>query len=222
MRQTASIQVLLVSDARDESLREGVGQLRAAGATVEIVADVYAAMARLAKGDRFTAVLVDVRTLDRHESGFLQLAPRYFDDVALEIPWLDGTTRAVVRLGQPDLKTTEIAALAESIRARTSRIESYEPPAEPPAEPAAEASPPTALSTNGAAETHPDEPSLHEAVRMRMTETAAEAPVRRRPPTRMPPAAQIPPAENRNLTSEEVEALFDASDLEDGNGGQPK
>lgn len=205
-----TVPILMVSDATDDSLRETVAELRAAGAEVCLVPDVYAAMARVAHGDPYDWVLVDVRTIDRAESEFLNLAPRYFDGLRIEVPWLDGTSRAVVQLGQPALRTTEVAAIVDSVRMAASVPAVVS--AETNVQSGEELSTSTGLESEGAGA-----PSLHEAVRLRMAEDAA-APVRRTPPSRTPPAPSAPPTSN-NLTDEEVEALFDATDLDDGNGG---
>jgi len=215
--------ILLVSNAQDDSLREAVEQLRGAGARVEIAPDVYAAMARLAQGDRFDRVAVDVRTLDRAESAFLQLVPRYCADVRIEVPWLDGTTRAVVQLGQPELQTSEIAEMVESI-CRQAALGTMDRPSESPAV----AAPPVPnLSTDGLADEAAAEPSLHEAVRLRMAEGDESPPLRRRPPGapgRTPPSEAMTPATMNNLQQrqDDVDIPLGPSDQEDGNGGTPQ
>ena len=201
--------VLFVCEREDSSAREARALWEAAGAIVHVEPDVYAAMARLGEVGSYERVLVDVRWLDRQELAFLTLAPRYFPEIVIQTPWLSGTSDAVVALGHPDLKTSEVAAIADSLKA--SREVSADVAAAPEeAEPRS-----AALSTDGV-DAGP-EPSLHDAVRMRM---ASDAPVpARRPPNRTPPAVGQIPQENRNISPEELEALFDAGEIEDGNGG---
>lgn len=199
--------ILFVCERQDSSAREAQALWEAAGAKVDVQTDVYAAMARLAQDAGISRVLVDVRSLDRQELAFLTLAPRYFPEIRIDVPWLTGTSDAVVWLGQPDMKTVEVAAIADSLKP------AVEPPTETPTPTPVETVKP-ALSTDGI--DAGSEPSLHEAVRMRM---ASDAPTpARMPPTRRPPAVDSAPAANQNVSPEELEALFDGG-LEDGNGG---
>jgi hypothetical protein len=217
MQTPSATQILLVSNAQDDSLREAVEQLHGAGALVEIAADVYAAMARLAKGERFDRVAVDVRTLDRAESAFLQLAERYFDGIRVEVPWLDGTTRAVVQLGQPELRTTEIAEMVAGIVKGTATATAGDS-----TEPSREAAPPPPrLSTDGVAADTTTGPSLHEAVRLRMGGGDEPAPQRRRPPaatTRTPPSDALT-INGIDRPDGDTGAPYGASDSDDGNRG---
>ncbi|MBI5765156.1 MAG: hypothetical protein HZA51_16695 [Planctomycetes bacterium] len=212
MRPTAQPLFLLVSDARADSLREAMNPLVESGARVELVADVYSAMARISIGERFSRVLLDVRSLDTVELSFHQLAPRYFPEVTIDIPWLNGTSQALVRLGRPDLPTIEIASIIEAASASSGAIvESAPPPmnaiVRDPVAPEID-QPRRPLSTDSL-ETIEGEVSLHDAVRNRMAENAEGAPARR-PPSRTPPGSRTGPSpQAANLTPEELETLLD-------------
>jgi hypothetical protein len=219
MRPNNQPSVLFVCEREDNSAREAREAWEAAGAIVQMEPDVYACMARLSQGEQYDRVVVDVRCLDRHEIAFLTLTPRYFPELVIQTPWLNGTTEAVVGLGQPDLITTEVAAIAESlaeIRQKAASLEKVEPLPDTISEPASTDPRTAPLSTDGAQSESFMGPSLHEAVRMRMAAEDGSAPVRR-PPARTPPG-QPPPA-SQNVSPEELEALFDTGDFEDGNGG---
>jgi hypothetical protein len=197
---------MLISDARADALREAMDPLVEVGSRVDLVPDVYAALARLSLGERFDRALLDVRSLDAPEMAFVQLVPRYFPDVQVDIPWLTGTSQALVRLGRPDLPTMEMAAIIELVSTADDILA-----ASTASPPLIEARPP--LSTDGAPD--PAQPSLHDAVRQRMSSGADSAPARR-PPTRVPPGSRAEPLRSTeaHLTPEEIDAL-----LEDGNGG---
>ena len=201
--------ILFVCEKLDSSAREAQTLLEAAGARVHLEPDVYAAMAALAGETVFDRVLVDVRSIDRHELAFLTLAPRYFPEIKIEVPWLSGTSDAVVWLGQQAIKTVEVAAIAESLKSPPVAVVDVAPPPAPTAEP------PRATLSTDSVETSA-EPSLHEAVRMRMAGDAS-APSRL-PPGRKPPTGKSEPAASQNVSPEELEALFDGG-IEDGNGG---
>jgi hypothetical protein len=100
--------LLIVCEAVDPAIRETAERLQSSGAVVEIVPDVYAAMAHLSTGAGKSRVLVDVRTLDRREAAFISLAPRYFPDIQLEVISLPGTDERMIDLGpRPGLVTLE-------------------------------------------------------------------------------------------------------------------
>lgn len=222
MRPTAQPMYLLVSDARAESLREAMDPLVESGARVELVANVYAAMARISIGERFSRVLLDVRSLDTFELPFLQLAPRYFPEVTIDIPWLNGTSQALVRLGRPDLPTIEIASIIEAASASSGVIVETAPPpmnaiVQDPIAPRVDQTR-RPLSTDSL-ESIKGEVSLHDAVRNRMAENAEGMPARR-PPSRTPPGSRSEPApRSAELTPEELETLLDEGD--ENGGTQP-
>src|ERR1043166_5083494 len=203
MRPNNQPSVLFVCEREDNSAREAREAWEAAGAIVQMEPDVYACMARLSQGEQYDRVVVDVRCLDRHEIAFLTLTPRYFPELVIQTPWLNGTTEAVVGLGQPDLITTEVAAIAESlaeIRQKAASLEKVEPLPDTISEPASTDPRTAPLSTDGSQSESFMGPSLHEAVRMRMAAEDGSAPVRR-PPARTPPG-QPPPA-SQNVSPEE-------------------
>jgi hypothetical protein len=100
--------VLVVSDAHDGEAGRCVERLRQAEVRVELIADVYAATARLAKGGGVAAVVVDARTLDDKELAFLRLVPHFFPRCMVLVPALPGLQdRAAfhavgVRTGPPE------------------------------------------------------------------------------------------------------------------------
>mgnify|MGYP001558586683 CR=1 FL=1 len=210
MRQTAAHTFMLISDARADALREAMDPLVEIGSRVDLVPDVFAAMARLSLGERFDRVLLDVRSLDSPEMAFGQLVPRYFPEAQVDIPWLTGTSQALVRLGRPDLQTLEMAVLIESVS--TAQVILAESTASLPL---IESRLP--LSTDGVIETDPAQPSLHDAVRHRMSSGSDAVPARR-PPSRVPPGSPVEPRNtvDSQLTPEELDALLDETD---GNGG---
>jgi hypothetical protein len=81
----------IVSDAADQEIRSFRAAIGQAGVPFESVPDVYAATAKLARGDWSGKIFVDVRTLDDKEMAFLRLVPRFFPRCEVIVPAFDGT-----------------------------------------------------------------------------------------------------------------------------------
>lgn len=90
VNRNASGTVLFVDGFGDPVLERWRAALEAVGQPTERVRDVYAAMARLSETPAVSRVIVDVRYLDEAESAFLALAPRYYQNVDIMVPALDG------------------------------------------------------------------------------------------------------------------------------------
>lgn len=90
VNRDASGTVLFVDGFEDPVLERCRAALEATGQPTERVRDVYAAMARLAESPTVSRVIVDVRYLDEAESAFLSLAPRYYQNVEILVPAMDG------------------------------------------------------------------------------------------------------------------------------------
>lgn len=209
--------ILLVSDLDDRSVRECASALTNAGASVETVPDVYAAMARLALGPEVRTLLLDARPLDDKEMSFLRIAHRHHPTVEVLVPSFDGTAERVAAFGA-GLQAVDVASIAASVATQTV----------PSAVAHDDQSSTAALSTEGGPDSVSSGPSLHQSVRQRM---AGDDPrvTRRMPPRRPPevpaprhdqpePAPDYPPAElpppsaaepaRRVLSPEEVDALL--------------
>jgi hypothetical protein len=220
--------ILIVSNMDDWSVRDCLSALTDAGAQVETVPDVYAAMARLALGPMVSEILLDARTLDDQEMSFLRVAPRYHPSVKVLVPSFDGTAERVAAYGA-GLRAVDVASIVASLAAQCA-----------PAATGADQPPTTALSTDEGLDSVAPGPSLHESVRQRM---AGDDPrrTRRRPPRRAPdmpadrdhragresdpgPAEQRQPSPaepgKRVLSPEEVDALL-ADDEDNENNQRP-
>lgn len=81
---------LIVFDGTDNAICSAGELMMAHGAQVQWVPDVYSAMAQLCTGQQPTRLIVDARVLDDQELAFLNLAPRFFPDVKVTVPLLDG------------------------------------------------------------------------------------------------------------------------------------
>ena len=88
--ETSRSGVLIVSDADDPELRGFRAAIGRAGVPIESAPDVYAATAKLARGECVGKIVVDVRTLDDKEMAFLRLVPRFFPRCELIVPAFDG------------------------------------------------------------------------------------------------------------------------------------
>lgn len=210
------LSVLIVGPLADKALADCAERLRRGGLKVLLVDDVYSAMAALASRVDLRKVVIDVCPLDRPESAFVELAPRYFPKMKLWIPLLSGTRDRLATLGLT-AHATEIGEIeSDLLGIDHAPVPSTEPQATtesdadavlreaPKNEPAAAGEAPVNNS-----ESDP-EPSLHEAVRMRMAGNDPRM-IRRKPPAAATPPVQRPPA--ATLSSEEVSALLgDASE----------
>ncbi|RIK69346.1 MAG: hypothetical protein DCC65_00980 [Planctomycetota bacterium] len=111
--------ILLVGESRPESPGTVRDAFDRRGIAVEQAADVYQAMSRLTTLDNIRYAVVDVRSLDRAEAAFINLAPRYFPSVEMIIPLVPGVEDRLRTLGilrQPvDLNrfVSELAPLSE-------------------------------------------------------------------------------------------------------------
>lgn len=229
--------VLIVADGQDESLLECGEKLRSCGLMVHSVPDVYSAMARLARDFAARRVIVDIRRLDNHEMNFLNLAPRYYEKLQVMVPLLEGTTeRAASHPGNysalplgaisdsllgirgPDV--TELQDAAEVVE-WSAELPTECPEAEiaevaeefvelPESNPEVNDVFSDSLSTGGGTESTIDGPSLHEAVRQRMADTAFGAdPIRRKPPAGSPvDSHHAPQGDASTLSAEEINALL--------------
>jgi len=242
---TESAGFLLISDVDDAPRRACVERFAQAGLDLNIVPDVYTALARLVLGEPIRQVLLDVRSVDDVEMAFIRLVDRYAPSTTLFIPNLEGTTRRLQRYGE-DIRATELDSIVAFAKdaarvatpvplAPTATIAS---PSSPPAvessrevvEAVSDAPPATRpLSTDGGPEAAEAGPSLHEAVRMRMSQGAA-ASVRRGPPGAAKGgavrgrAATAKPTSNSNdaaLTPQELEALLQQGPEEAHRQGAP-
>lgn len=90
VNRNASGTVLFVDGFEDAVLERCRAALESGGQPTERVRDVYAAMARLSESPAVSQVIVDVRYLDEAECAFLMLAPRYFQNVEIIVPTLEG------------------------------------------------------------------------------------------------------------------------------------
>ena len=106
--------VLVVSDLSDDSLRACLDALRLAAGSVELVPDVYAAMAKLAIDDHVSRVVLDVRTLDERELVFPRVMARYHASVQVLVPALDGTAARLER-SAAGLRATDVQQIAAGI-----------------------------------------------------------------------------------------------------------
>jgi hypothetical protein len=70
--------ILLVTASSRPGLADWRGPIESAGAIVQIVPDVYTAMAELADESAAQHVVIDERELNDSESAFISLAPQYF------------------------------------------------------------------------------------------------------------------------------------------------
>ncbi len=218
---TTSPGVLLVSDAADELVAEFHRKLAEAGARVELVDSVYAAVARLANdvARDIALVLADLRTSDRVEQRIFQITRQYFPHVAA------ASIAAAPRVG-PTMDAVPLATVAQAVDRVRSLLGNHHaaPPAAP--QPLSHAvdetlapSPTDAPAVNETAAKSPAEPSLslHDAVRSRMSQDSP-APVVRRPPQRVAPTPQpldldvevgsTPAAADSALTPDEINALL--------------
>lgn len=171
--------------------------LSKSGQRVQVVGNVYAAMAILARCPELRRVLIDVRPLDRAEAAFLSLAPRYFPSVDFAVALVEGAAERLQSLGITCKCVTPQAFVdpSDAVTLAASRSEWQAPEDAPPPEPldddqeilsAIEAPPepwpegvppsqapsPTSprppLSTDGGPESALEGLSLHDAVRARM------------------------------------------------------
>jgi hypothetical protein len=113
--------VLIVSDAADQEVRGFREALRRAGVPIESVPDVYAATAKLARGDWVGRIVVDVRTLDDKEMAFLRLVPRFFPRCELIVPAFDGTADRA-SLGSIGFQPVALSVAIEAAAAGYSEI----------------------------------------------------------------------------------------------------
>lgn len=235
---TDNSRILIVSDVEDAEVRDCTSALRSTGASVEVVPDVYAAVARLALGKDIVRVLLDIRTLDDKEMSFLRVASRYVPSVHVVVPSFSGTAQRAEAYGA-GVQVVDVASIVASItdeRAPEPPSGENGPSASAPSAGAPSTAAPSAevISTNGESGPRASVPSLHQAVRQRMAGDDPRA-VRRRPPSAdpaqpepaPPPSAPAPvPAggspesshvgETPGLSAEEVEAL-----LADEEAGKP-
>lgn len=183
--------VLIVSDADDGAVRDCASALTDAGAGVEVVPDVYAAMARLTLGRNVGRVLLDVRTLDDKEMSFLRVASRYHPSVEVLVPSFNGTAERMASFGA-GVQAVDVEFIIDSVTAELAPTTGVEAP------------PGGALSTDGGAESGAAGPSLHDAVRERM---AGDDPrvIRRAPPRQTP---REPGPAKPTLSPEELDALL--------------
>lgn len=230
MEHLTRMQVMIVSNLDDESLRSCVTEIESVGAEAIRLADVYSATAQLASPHSTRHVIVDVRSLDNHEAQFLKLAPRYFPTLVLLVPDLAGTSQHIASLGE-SISTVSVSAIARAIRQGDTksapgtdlesessapiRDESLAADPDSTNEAAGPGVGATRLSTDGGPEHADAGPALHEAVRMRMAE-GQTAPVRRAPPRQAADsrsessgaAHSVAAAVDASVSAEEVNALL--------------
>lgn len=213
---------LLVGSFSEDSMVACADRLRRAGALVHHVDDVYAAMAMLTECPEVRIAIVDVNSLDRFESSFVTLAPRYFPRLRVFIPRSAGTHDRMISLGL----SGEPASM-ESIEEELREIAGYggnaisadraaSPRQEAPSPQLTSGSAPPQAGNNDDAPTDDDEaaadsgpsgePSLHEAVRMRMVGNDPRM-IQRRPPTGSSSPTPRPPT-STSLSAAEVSALL--------------
>lgn len=205
-------------------------RLRRNGASIYRVDDVYAAMAMLTERPELRIAVVDVGSLDRFEASFVTLAPRYFPRLRVLIPRSTGTHDRMISLGLSGEPATieDIEEELRGIAGYDGNANSTEQAASLQREsPPSQLSPtstlprpdnsdddPTDTDESAADSETPSEPSLHEAVRMRMAGNDPRM-IRRKPPTG--PAASTPrPPTSTSLSAAEVSAL-----LGEGSGTPP-
>lgn len=129
VNRNASGTVLFVDGFEDPVLERCRAALEAAGQPTERVRDVYAAMARLSESPAVTRVIVDVRYLDEAESAFLALAPRYYQNVDIMVPALDGPSDWM-NVDAPGVQRVSLESLMETAGPSSSGAGEWSEPAE--------------------------------------------------------------------------------------------
>jgi len=221
---------LLVGSFSEDSMVACADRLRSSGVLIHRVDDVYAAMALLTGRPEMRIAVVDVSSLDRFEASFVTLAPRYFPRLRVLVPRSIGTHDRMISLGLSGEPAT-IEDIEEELRGiagydgdatstdRAASLQRESPPSQ--------LLPTSTLPRPGnnddvsidadesAADSEtPSEPSLHDAVRMRMAGNDPRM-IRRKPPTGPSAAAPRPPT-STSLSAAEVSAL-----LGEGSGTPP-
>jgi hypothetical protein len=197
-------------------------RLRRNGAPIHRVDDVYAAMALLTERPELRIAVVDVGSLDRFEALFVTLAPRYFPRLRVLIPRTSGTQDRMISLGLSG-EPAPIEHIEEELRGiagydgnatstdRAASLQRESPPSQlsPTStlpRPGNNVDDPTEADEFAADSETPSEPSLHEAVRMRMAGNDPRM-IRRKPPTGPSAAAPRKPT-STSLSAAEVSALL--------------
>ncbi len=106
---------LLVSSTNDDWVLDCAERLAEAGASVDLVPNVYAAMARLTLDTDIRRVLLDIRTMDKGEAAFLRVAARYYPSIDVIIPAFPGAAEraAALGIGLPPTSVDAVTAAAE-------------------------------------------------------------------------------------------------------------
>ncbi|MBE7506537.1 MAG: hypothetical protein HS101_09655 [Planctomycetia bacterium] len=213
---------LLVGSFLEDSMDACADRLRRAGVPIHRVDDVYAAMAMLTERPELRIAVVDVSSLDRFEASFVTLAPRYFPRLRVLIPRASGTLDRMISLGLTGEPATleyieeELRGIAGNGGHAILADQAASPRREPPPtqltpasafpQPDDEGDAPSASNDAAAVSEPSGEPSLHEAVRMRMAGNDPRM-IRRKPPTG-PSAATPRPPTSTSLSAAEVSALL--------------
>lgn len=110
---------LIVFDGHDDAICSAGELMMNHGSQVQWVPDVYSAMAQLCTGNLPSRLIVDVRILDESELAFINLAPRYFPELKVTVPTLDGTLSRIngFKGRYETLSLTDITDEALGIRA---------------------------------------------------------------------------------------------------------
>ena len=218
----SGLSVLFVGPLTDKTVADCAERLRRAGVQIEQVDDVYSAMARLATTPGLRHAVIDLASVDRAEAAFISLAPRYFPRLRIVISPTPGVQDRLASLnvtGEPtpiEQLETELVGLVEQRFAPAQPVPASEP--EPASEEVAVEAEPALeepASTEPESSDEQAEPSLHEAVRMRMAGNDPRT-IRRRPPSAGAPTPPPRPPSGSTLSSEEVSALL--GDLPPGDG----
>lgn len=221
---------LLVGSFSEDSMKACADRLRRNGAPIHRVDDVYAAMAMLTERPELRIAVVDVGSLDRFEASFVTLAPRYFPRLRVLIPRTSDTQNRMISLGLTGEPATleyieeELGGVAGNDGSAISTDRAASPLRESPPpklsststlpRPGNSDDAPADADESAADSETPSEPSLHDAVRMRMAGNDPRM-IRRKPPTG--PGASTPrPPTSTSLSAAEVSAL-----LGEGSGTLP-
>lgn len=211
----SGLSVLFVGPLTDKTVADCAERLRRAGVQVALDADVYSAMARLATTPGLRFVVMDIASVDRAEAAFISLAPRYFPRLRIVIAATPGARERLASLnvnGEPTPIEELEADLLGLVDQRPAPVRPALVAAQLPKRDETVSETEPAVEEVAGSDKQP-EPSLHEAVRMRMAGNDPRT-IRRRPPSAGAPTPPRPPS-GSTLSSEEVSALL--GDMPPGN-----